>query len=112
MTNIEELRTRVSDVRSRVDASAQSTLTEKPETTMSVELAKWHSHGLCYHADRLINHYNELASHVAAGIDSGTAARVIHSQAAPSLMYEFYALTNLAKIALDNLRYIIAPAYN
>jgi hypothetical protein len=76
--------------------------------------AEWHVRGIRYHCENLFKHYQRFARGVSAratSSDSYPLALVMHSPEVQSMMFEFYALVNLARISLDRLIYLLGPVF-
>ncbi|RLI78760.1 hypothetical protein DRP07_10770, partial [Archaeoglobales archaeon] len=76
----------------------------KSNLTLKVHQAEWHVRGLTYHCRNLIRHYNVIAQDVSKRASVGADVVIMYEPAVQKLMFEFYALVNLARISLDNLR--------
>jgi len=89
------------------------------EIRHQIKIAEWYVRGTIYHCKNLIKHYKKICENVeirALGTmnASGQPPEVIlmYSPEILFLYYEFYSLVNLARISLDNLRYILSPVFS
>jgi hypothetical protein len=76
--------------------------------------AEWHVRGVAYHCHNIFRNYKVFVDETAkrTGDDDGPPEVIImYAPAAQALMFEFYALVNLSRIALDNLRNLLAPTF-
>lgn len=76
--------------------------------------AEWHVRGAAYHCRNIFEKYKVFIHETSkrAGIDGGPPEAIImYAPVAQPLMFEFYALVNLSRIALDNLRSVLAPTF-
>jgi hypothetical protein len=75
--------------------------------------AEWHLKGLVYHARTIINNYDKISAELLTRLNSlgKMDIFIMHTPVYQNLMFEFYAFVNLAKISLDNLRYILYPLF-
>jgi hypothetical protein len=76
--------------------------------------AEWHVRGVAYHCRNIFEKYKLFVDETSkrAGIDGGPPVAIImYAPVAQFLMFEFYALVNLSRIALDNLRHLLAPTF-
>jgi hypothetical protein len=84
----------------------------RPEHHLRAHQAEWHIQGTLYHCRRLLACYQEVADGVAGRvIGTGAAVVVMYAPAVQRMWFEFYALVNLARITLDNLRNLLAPVF-
>lgn len=73
--------------------------------------ASWYIRGLTYHCRNLIEFYINVCKEVASRALTEPDVIVMHAPMVQKLMFEFYALLNLARISLDNLRNILSPIF-
>jgi hypothetical protein len=75
--------------------------------------AQWHVRGVIFHCTSLFNAYRSFARGIAgrAQREDPPNAVIMHSPDCQVMMFEFYALVVLARIALDNLRMTLAPVF-
>jgi len=75
--------------------------------------AHWHLKGLNFHMKNLITNYNIISKEVLARLNKVELVDVLimHTPEIRNLMYEFYAFINLARITLDNIKYILSPLF-
>ncbi|MFC0518983.1 hypothetical protein ACFFGT_32515 [Mucilaginibacter angelicae] len=83
------------------------------EHFLSGEYADWHIKGLIYHVNNLIASYREVVKELELRLNTVSEADIfiMHTPQINNLMYEFYAFVSLARITLDNLRYILYPLF-
>jgi hypothetical protein len=73
--------------------------------------AEWHVRGLIYHLRRCFEHYSTFVGDVSARASTGANGIVMFAPSFQELLFEFYALVNLAKISLDSLRIYLQPLF-
>ncbi len=73
--------------------------------------AEWHVRGLIYHLRRCHEHYSTFVGEVSARASAGASAIVMFAPSFQQMLFEFYALVNLARISLDNLRVYLRPLF-
>ncbi len=76
--------------------------------------AEWHVRGVAYHCRNVFRNYKLFASEVgkrAAATSEPPSTIIMHAPVAQELLFEFYALVNLARISLDNLRNLLQPTF-
>ncbi len=90
-------------------------LKEKSQEIENISLiahqAEWHIRGLTYYFRNLMNNFLLVAEDIAERAYLGADAIIMYSPPVQKLMFEFYALVNLAKISLDNLRNFLYPVF-
>ncbi len=95
--------------------SISKLLKENPDMEIRAYRTEWHIRGLVYHCQNLIKHYTDIGNSVVsrsnASPDMKPDVLIIYSPSCQYLMYEFYALVNLARISLDNLIKLTAPLF-
>lgn len=78
--------------------------------------AEWHVRGLIYHCRNIIKYYGDFCTDViiraTADPENTPSLLIMCSPSVQFLMYEFYALVNLAKISLDNLSKLVYPLFD
>jgi hypothetical protein len=72
---------------------------------------EWHLRGLIYHLRRCHEHYSTFVGEVSARASTGASAIVMFAPSFQQMLFEFYALVNLARISLDNLRVYLRPLF-
>jgi len=83
------------------------------EAFLSGAYANWHIKGLIYHTEKLIAEYRAIVEELKKRLETvGEAdAFIMFTPQINHFMFEFYAFVNLARITLDNLRYILYPLF-
>lgn len=88
---------------------------ENPDLEVRSYRSEWHIRGLVYHCQNIIKHYNDigegLITRVNAISDTKPDVLIMSTLSCQYLMYDFYALINLAKITLDNFVKLINPLF-
>lgn len=87
----------------RVDAKPG----DMKDLQLRVHQAEWHVRGLTYHCRNLIENYDILVQNIADMVIPGLNVMFLNIPGVEKLFFEFYALVNLARISLDNLRNIL-----
>lgn len=73
--------------------------------------AEWHIRGLTYHLRRCLQHHLQFVREVSARASTGASIIVMYAPVFQEMMFEFYALVNLCKISLDNIRIYVRPLF-
>jgi hypothetical protein len=81
------------------------------ERSMLGYQAEWHIRGLIYHLRRCFQHYSLIVREVSASASTGASNIIMFAPAFQEMLFEFYALLNLCKISLDNLRVYLKPLF-
>lgn len=79
--------------------------------------AEWHVRGLIYHCRNIIKYYyrdfcTDVIIRATADPENKPSILIMQSPSVQFLMYEFYALVNLAKISLDNFSKLVYPLFD
>jgi hypothetical protein len=82
-----------------------------PERSLFGFQAEWHIRGVLYHLRQLFQHHALFVSEVSARASTGASVLVMYSLSYQEMLFEFYALVNLCRIALDNLRVYLKPLF-
>jgi hypothetical protein len=73
--------------------------------------AEWHMRGVLYHVRRLFEVHGQFVHEVSVRASTGATALIMYAPSYQQLLFEFYALVNLSRISLDNLRVYLAPLF-
>jgi hypothetical protein len=73
--------------------------------------AEWHMRGIVYHLRRLYGSHAAFVHEVSSRASTGAAVLIMYAPSFQELLFEFYALVNLCRISLDNLRVYLAPVF-
>lgn len=86
-------------------------ISKKATYSLYAHQAEWHIRCLVYHCKNILKYYDNFAKEV--GKRAATSADVLwmYSRDFQCMLFEFYALLNIAKISLDNLRIYISPLF-
>ena len=83
--------------------------------SLAAHQAEWYVRGIAYHCLNLYNKYSEfikeVIKRVGASAEEAPFEIVMYAPACQPMMFEFYALLNLSRIALDHLRTLLAPKF-
>jgi hypothetical protein len=106
--SLQELKGAMAEVEETLASAVNSLITEKPERSLLARQAEWHIKGLVYHYGRLFDLYNTVANEVGSrALGLNADIYVMHSPEMQDLIFEFYALVNLARITLDeSIKYV------
>ena len=108
--SLEEIEKYFSNQVSKTKNTVQDT-----DVTRRIERADWYLRGLAYHANNITGLYGQFASGVSArskNIYPGPPSVIImYAKETQALLFEFYALVNLSKIALDSLSKLLYPLF-
>ena len=89
----------------------QETLKNKPEYSFLIYQAEWHIRGMLYHNQRVFSHYSDFVREVSERAGQGANIIIMYAPMFQQMLFELYALVNLCRIALDNLRLYLAPVF-
>jgi hypothetical protein len=75
--------------------------------------AEWHLRGVVHHMRRMLEAYDSFAREVGirAQVEPPLDVLVMYSPSFQELLFELYALVNLSRITLDNLRFYLRPVF-
>jgi hypothetical protein len=78
---------------------------KKPELALPARQAEWHVRGLIYHFGRMIELFDTFGGEVSAraSMEKAPDVLIMHTPEFQLLLFEFYGLVTLGRIALDNL---------
>lgn len=82
-----------------------------PERSLFGFQAEWHIRGVLYHLRQLFQHYEVFVNEVSARAGTGASVVIMYSLSYQEMLFEFYALVNLCRIALDSLRVYLKPLF-
>lgn len=82
-----------------------------PERSMLGYQAEWHIRGMVYHLRRCLQHYTLFIQEISARAATGASNISMFAPSFQEMLFEFYALVNLCKISLDNLRVYLKPLF-
>ncbi len=85
---------------------------QRKEYAPKAYLAEWHIRGLNYHYKRIFEYYGRFAKEVSARASIGAGVIWMYSADFQIMLFEVYALVNLARITLDNLRDYLSPVFS
>jgi hypothetical protein len=110
------LMTWIDEIEQAVSIEMRRVIEARPEHALIVHQAEWHFLGVAYHTRNVLTNYNAMAQRdiVRAGVASTRVTPDLIITPAPEfrvMMFEFYALLNLARITLDNLRVFLRPLF-
>lgn len=83
----------------------------KSDHTLLVEQAEWHARGTIYHCREIYRLYSDVVRGVAMRTGESPDGIVMHTREMQELLFEFYALTSLCRITLDQLKRYVAPTF-
>lgn len=73
--------------------------------------AEWHIRGILYHLRHLLVLHEVFIREVSSRAGTGAHILVMYAPSFQEMLFEFYALVNLCRISLDNLRIYLAPLF-
>jgi len=82
-----------------------------PGRSLLAHQADWHIRGILYHLRRLVDHYSSFVGEVSSRAEMGTRIIIMYAPCYQRALFEFYALVNLCRISLDNLRNYLRPLF-
>lgn len=82
------------------------------DISLKIYQSEWFILGVIHHCKNVINYYGLFSKGVQERVKNTNANIVImYSPETQKLLFEFYALINLSRICLDNLRNILSPVF-
>jgi hypothetical protein len=111
LKKFEDFRTELDEIDKSISYAARALGEGKREIALNVCQAEWHVRGLTHHCRNLVGYYEEIAKGVSERAGSGANVIVMYAPSVQKMWFEFYALVNLARIALDNLRNLLSPLF-
>jgi hypothetical protein len=66
---------------------------------------------MLYHLHELFHHHSVFVSEVSARAGTGASIVFMYASSYKQMLFEFYALVSLCRIALDNLRLYLRPLF-
>jgi hypothetical protein len=86
--------------------------TAHPDRSLVAYQAEWHIRGVIYHLRRLFEMYAVFTRKVGQmAADTGAQVIYLFAPSFQPMLFEFYALVNLCRISLDNLRIFLKPLF-
>ena len=73
--------------------------------------AEWHIRGVLYHLRRLFELHGQFVHEVSLRAGTGANVLLMYAPSYQQMLFEFYALVNLSRISLDNLRVYLGPLF-
>jgi hypothetical protein len=106
----------MNEIERAVSMEMRRVLEAWPEHALIVHQAEWHFLGVAYHTRNVLTNYNTMMQRdiIRAAVASACETPDLLVAPAPEfrgMMFEFYALLNLARITLDNLRVFLRPVF-
>lgn len=74
-----------------------------PGRSMAAFQAEWHIRGILYHLRNCFDQYSHFVDEVSARASTGASHIYMYAPNFQQMLFEFYALVNLCRIALDSL---------
>jgi hypothetical protein len=108
---LSEIDREIAEIERKFHNLAPSVFASRSDRDLLAHEAEWHIRGLLYHLKALAEGYSRVASEVSARAATGASVIVMHSPEMQVVLFEFYALVVLARIALDELRKYTAPLF-
>src|SRR5437667_6789273 len=94
-----------------VSGLAHKVAAARPERSLLAHQAEWHIRGILYHLRRLVDHYSSFVREVSSRAATGSSHIIMYAPCFQRVLFEFYALVNLSRISLDNLRTYLRPLF-
>ena len=73
--------------------------------------AEWHIRGVLYHLRRLFELHRQFVHEVSMRASTGANVLIMYAPSYQQMLFEFFALVNLSRISLDNLRTYLRPLF-
>lgn len=105
--------TEISEAEESFRVAAFKVIEQQSDKALLVHQADWHVKGVLHHTRNVLTAYTEFANGVAsrASIKPSPDVIVMYAPSFQTMMFEFYALVNLARITMDNLRLFLRPVF-
>jgi hypothetical protein len=94
-----------------VNGLARRVVGSHRDRSLLADQADWHIQGILYHLRRLVDHYSSFVREVGSRAGLGPSIVVMYAPCYQRALFEFYALVNLCRISLDNLRIYLRPLF-
>jgi hypothetical protein len=102
----------IDEIEQAVSMEMRRVMEARPEHALLIHQAEWHFLGIAHHTRNVLTNYAAVARQ--AGVESTSETPDLIIGRAPEfrvMMFEFYALLNLARITLDSLRVFLRPVF-
>ncbi len=110
-----EIREQLDAIEQRLAKMTRELVHARPDFSLLAHQAEWHVRALAYHGRSLCQHYEEIANGVSVRAtalpDRKPNVIIMHAPTFQMLLADFYALVNLARITLDNMRMFLRPVF-
>jgi hypothetical protein len=113
LRSLDELRVELAGYGAEFYTATNDVSRVKPANTAIAHQAQWHMRGAIFHATAILDSYSLFARGVSARaqIDPAPDVLIMYAPALQEVFFSFYALVNLARITLDNLRLYLRPVF-
>jgi hypothetical protein len=104
----------IADIEELVNSSkgrARQIASAYPDRAQLAFQAEWHIRGAQYHFHRFYGLYCEFVREVSTRAALGVSVIFMYAPQFQQMLFEFYALVNLCRISLDNLRVYLKPLF-
>jgi hypothetical protein len=109
----DELRAELGAYLDEFRSATRSVIQAHGEHSLIAHQAEWHFRGIGHHMSRMLDAYVAFARGVSAraAIVEALDVLVMYAPDLQHVLFEFYALVNLSRISLDNLRLFLRPVF-
>jgi hypothetical protein len=108
----------IQDLRAEIDALelpakglALKVASAHPKRSLLAFQAEWHIRAILYHLRHVFDHYSVFVHEVSKRAGTGASVLVMFAPSFQELLFEFYALVNICRISVDNLRLYLGPHF-
>ena len=110
--NISDIGREINELESSMNNLAHEVFQKHPERSLLAHQAEWHIRGMLYHLRRVYEEYLIFVEEVASRVGKTKADVIImYAPSFQKMLFEFYALVNLSRISMDNLKGYLAPLF-
>ncbi len=108
---LDEFKRDIADLEETVKGLGHRVAEAHSERSLLGFQAEWHVRGILYHLRRLDELHASFVHEVSGRASTGANVIVMYAPSYQHMLFEFYALVNLCRISLDNLRIYLAPLF-
>jgi hypothetical protein len=108
---LEDFEKEIASLSAQANDVVRELTAQKGEHSLRAHQAEWHIRGMVYHCKNVYGFYCAFTKAVSARAGTGASTLWMYTPDFQSMLFEFYALVNLTKIALDNIRDYLSPLF-
>ncbi|MGO9518492.1 MAG: hypothetical protein ACLPND_15760 [Candidatus Korobacteraceae bacterium] len=108
---LEDLSTEIKALEESVKGHGHRVAEAHPERSLLGFQAEWHIRGVLYHLCQVFHHHALFVGEVSGRAGTGASVLFMYAPSYQEMLFEFYTLVNLCRVALDNLRLYLKPLF-